>query len=386
MIEQVQVHLYAGELDKAASQAQERLIVFPQDDQARFTLGAIQFLRAIEQLGQELYRYGLRTIYRDRTGMGALPIMRIPVPENPDPEEITYSALREIFQHLISNLETSESTLSEISSNEVDLPLNIGRISLDLDSDGIASERETLWHMYKQVVNAGWLNPEEASALLADFDVSDVSWLRAYCHLLMAVAEFSLAHDWQETFEATFQAFFPTVNPEFQSLIKNNLYDDLGDLIAFVHLLHWPVVEPQRMRSTLAHLESMVSLSRESWNEIMAETDNRNEWIPNPQQMSVLPGMSVTEIQVSAWQQFLNEFDALLQGEKLLPHWRFRQGINLRRFFIEPKTFDLVLMIQGYSAVPYLEDGVFTTGDTWLQIITMFGGFGGFITYFVWFN
>ena len=138
------------------------------------------------------------------------------------------------------------------------------------------------------------------------------------------------------------------------------------------------------MRSVLGHLEAMIQLSRENWRRTMAETDDRNEWIPNPQQTGVLPRMQVTEQRVTGWRQFLDEFEALLQGNKLLPHWRFDQGINLRRVFTEPTTFDIVLLIQGSAAVPYLEDGDFTTGETWEQIMNLFGG--DFFRYFIWFN
>ena len=41
-------------------------------------------------------------------------------------------------------------------------------------------------------------------------------------------------------------------------------YSSIADLIAFVHLLRWPVAEPDRSASSLAHLERMVELSRET--------------------------------------------------------------------------------------------------------------------------
>ena len=137
----------------------------------------------------------------------------------------------------------------------------------------------------------------------------------------------------------------------------------IADMIAFIHLLHWPVAEPERMRSVLAHLEAIPPLSRENWTRILAETDNGKEWLPNPRQTGFLPGVTVTQEQIDGWMLFLDEFEALLKGEKLLPHWRFDKGINLRRIFLEPTTFDVVLLIQGSAAIPYLEDGSSATGD-----------------------
>jgi hypothetical protein len=156
------------------------------------------------------------------------------------------------------------------------------------------------------------------------------------------------------------------------------------DLIAFIHLNHWPVVAPERMRSALAHLEAVPPLSRESWRRILAEQDDQNEWIPGPKQSALMPGLEVGEAQVEGWMLFLDEFEALLQGRKLLPHWRFEKGINLRRFFLEPTTFDLVLLVQGSAALPYLEEGELTRQDTWRRIMALFGG--DFFRYAVWFN
>jgi hypothetical protein len=129
----------------------------------------------------------------------------------------------------------------------------------------------------------------------------------------------------------------------------------------------------------------MVRLSRLSWQRIMAETDQgRREWIPNPRQTGVLPGMTVTESRVAAWLLVLDDLDALLKGRKLIPHWRFDKGINLRRLFLQPTTFDLVLLVQGSAAIPYLEKGELITAD---RLDDLTGRFDGeFWRYSIWFN
>jgi hypothetical protein len=80
----------------------------------------------------------------------------------------------------------------------------------------------------------------------------------------------------------------------------------------------------------------------------------------------------------------LDEADAILDGKKLVPHWRLRQGIDICRVFEEPQAFDLVLWITGPAAVPYLEDGPVLSAEEWNRITESFGGrFGVFA---VWFN
>src|SRR5262249_22533495 len=148
-----------------------------------------------------------------------------------------------------------------------------------------------------------------AQTLLVDFDGSDVPWLQAYCHLLMAIGDFLLAHDWHEAFDAAFQNVFPgadtplgrELGSEGQMTDKSrNDNAGIADLVAFIHLIRWPVVAPDRRADSLAHLEAMVRLSRVSWQRIISETDQGREWIPNPHQTSVLPGMTVTADRVAA--------------------------------------------------------------------------------------
>ena len=404
----VQEALYAGDTAAAAEAADTRLAAAPDDSQARFALGAVQFLAAVEGLGRNLYRHGLRGASEESFGgLVELPFLRLPVPVNPQPEPLTYEGFRAILAGFVDDLAAAEATLAAVGPGDADLPLNLGKIHLDLDGDGMASEEEALWRIFAAVAGVSWLDADVAAEFTADFDAADAPWLRAYCHLLSAMAEFLLAHDWQTAFDTTFHAVFPDAGlpsarlnlPPQAAANEDNAgeggFDAFGaemrsvfaaaaDAIAFLHLNHWPVTEPQRMAAALAHLEAMPTLSRESWDLILAETDDRAEWIPNPLQTGVLVDMEVSEEQIEGWMLFLDEFEALLAGEKLLPHWRFDQGINVRRMFLEPQTFDLVLLIQGSAALPYLEDGELTDAETWMLMTQLLGG--DFFRYAVWFN
>jgi hypothetical protein len=89
---------------------------------------------------------------------------------------------------------------------------------------------------------------------------------------------------------------------------------------------------------------------------------------------------------VNAWHEFLDEFEALLEGEKLVPFWREREGrgVNLKRVFTEPKPFDLVLWVQGTAATPYLEKGTLTDPNFWRRLNRAYRG--QFMNFAVWFN
>jgi hypothetical protein len=92
------------------------------------------------------------------------------------------------------------------------------------------------------------------------------------------------------------------------------------------------------------------------------------------------------EQRIAAWKRFLDEAEAVLHGDKLLPHWRVKdgRGINLKRVFEEPRTFDLVLWAHGAAAIPYLEEGELVTPETARSLSGAFQG--RFLAFAVWFQ
>ena len=381
--------LKSGRLAQLEDDLKARLGAIPADDQARFALGATQFLMAVEHLAQAMYRHGLEA---PRGLQRELPFFRFPVPHNPAPEPLSYDEMRAMFQTAVSEFATAEATLAKISDDNVKLPVAINLVRLDLDGDDKAAESETLWRVLSATLAGGRLDPEASEALIIAFDRADVAWLRGYTHLLSAMIEFALAHDGKESFDASFHLVFPRAGLPNQILGAQPRRADefldfgsLADAVAFIHLMHWPVTEPERRAAALAHLESVVALSRESWTFILAETDDEAEWIPSPAQKNgVMPGAAVTQQTVDGWMAFLGEFEAILKGQKLIPHWRLTKGISFRRAMLEEKVFDPILWAQGSAALPYLEDGPKTDAQTWERIMQMLEG--NFLGYVVWFN
>ncbi|MDQ5968058.1 MAG: hypothetical protein QG625_4215, partial [Cyanobacteriota bacterium erpe_2018_sw_39hr_WHONDRS-SW48-000098_B_bin.30] len=81
----VEKYLLEGNLAKGEVDLTARLESHPKDDQARFGLGVLQFLQAVEGLSQDLYRYGLLNVGEDRP---RLPMLNMPITTNPDSESI----------------------------------------------------------------------------------------------------------------------------------------------------------------------------------------------------------------------------------------------------------------------------------------------------------
>jgi hypothetical protein len=143
------------------------------------------------------------------------------------------------------------------------------------------------------------------------------------------------------------------------------------------------VVEPQRMARIPTRLKSTIAMSRKTWTAVLTETDDDNEWLPGPNQKGVLD-MPVTQEMIAAWLAMLDGLETVLDGRKLAPHPRFRRGINVKKVFAEPKSFDLVLWITGHGVLPFLEDGPVLDTSTWNQASQVFRG--NFLSYAMWFN
>jgi hypothetical protein len=217
--------------------------------------------------------------------------------------------------------------------------------------------------------------------------------LKGYSNLLAAIVEFGLAHDGRDFFNGSAHIAFAKPETPYPFLTNSRVSTggfpggiNFVDVIAFVHLLRFPVVEPERMTKALQHLQTTTVLSRQSWKMIMAETDNDREWLPNPKQKSVIPNVTVTQAMINGWMSFLDESDELLTGKKLIPFWRAGElrGVNLNKVFTTPQTTDVVLWVQGTGAAPYLEIGKVTDARFWQELLQTFRG--QFFGFAFWFN
>ena len=94
-------------------------------------------------------------------------------------------------------------------------------------------------------------------ALVFRFDRADGYWLQGYSNFLMAQADFWLAHDFRSAFDQTFHMLFPGQSCPCRirwcrstTAIRSMFGSEwrIADMISFIHLINWPVVEPERAR------------------------------------------------------------------------------------------------------------------------------------------
>lgn len=364
------------------------------DPLAAYVAGSVEFFVALEGLASGLHRHG----FESPRSM-VLPLLQLPVPTNPDPEPLTYEAFRQMLADFHDGMARSAATLAMVPADaDIGVEVDLGRLGIDLNEDGRFAPDENALAIMAAIASGAGAPPQDAArGMVFRFDRADGYWLQGYANFLMAQADFWLAHDFRQAFDMSFQMIFPRAKLPMQDALvplddgTGSIFSSewrIADFISFVHLINWPVAEADRSRAARAELLEMIRLSRENWKAIRAETDNDREWLPGPQQKgpSQLTGLEVTEAQVQGWHQALDMAEDLLEGRKLLPHYRFAdKGINMKRFFEEPQTFDLVLSITGPGLVPYLDTGPMLTAEEWQSLQRQFGG-AGFMTFALWFN
>src|SRR5438128_12241226 len=180
--------LLDGKLADGAKALEGRLKETPKDDQARFGLGVLQFLQTFEHLGGGLYKYGLRT---EKAFLRPPPQVKEFLPQNPNPELLTYPAARQLLQTFLDDLAKAEATLAEVRDPAVKLPLHVGLIKIDPFGQGKPISAAFVFGRVEGLP----VTSQQAAKLVIGFDRGDVSWLRGYCPFLAALGALCLAVD-----------------------------------------------------------------------------------------------------------------------------------------------------------------------------------------------
>jgi hypothetical protein len=269
----------------------------PENDDVRFGLGVLQFMRAVENLGQALYEYGAVSQNAQE------PFLRLPVPKNETPSAISYKAFGRVLDAFVSDLGRAEATLAAIRDDKVMLRLRLAQITFDFSGSG--KDRKTLIDLLTKL-NGGRLNLQKANPdFRVHFDRGDVAWLRAYCHLLSALVDGYRAADEETGFAQRVKRVFPKV--------------EASDKTAEDPEWHGVrIVDAPRLRRMRLHLVAVCELNRQTWKHIRNETDDDFEWLPNPKQSDQL-GLPLTDERIDRWLAMMEQIEGLLKGERLLP-------------------------------------------------------------------
>lgn len=365
--------------------------------EACFGTGLIDLILAAEGLSQGLYRHGATP-----PDMGAaamllgVPGSMAAGPANPDPEPVSYEQLRVLLDDFVAGLDQArQGFLLAGETDDFTILIDPLLVRLDLDGDGEAGAGETLAALLGDALELPQGKSKGGKTAKVDttigFDRADAFWFAGYTQIAAAPVDLLLAHDFSDLFAALGHRVFPKSGLPMQDFSRGGtlMLDPesdtlIADMIAALHTMQFPVADGERLKGVLERLQSVTALSRRSWEAILAETDDNRELVPSPRQTSLVPGHEVDQDVVDAWMATLDRVDEILAGDLLLPHWRFRQGFDLRAYFETATETDLVMLFTGQGALPFLRDGPVADAQSFAAGNAVFGD--RWPNFAIWFN
>jgi len=336
----------------------------------RLALGGVRFLRAIEKTLQTRWRHGM-----SRTG-GFLPVLRLPVPDNPAPEPFRPELVAGIFATLVDDMTAARAPLDQIGdADDASLTLALGDIWFDVNMNGKHDPQESLMPHFTATLG---LFVAGDTAPTIRFDTADAAWLSAYTHLIAGLGELVLAFDPTDQIRRVMDTGRAMQGFGADTPYASGYDMMLGaeiDMVAMAYFALRQQPDPVRTRAARDHALAMIRDNRRFWERVEAETDNFAEWIPNARQTSAL-GVTVPPDTGPRWLAVLSDAEDLLEGRKLIPYWRVRSGagINLMRVLTEPGPVDLAEWVQGVGLLPYIEDGPRISPENWWLFRDMLRG------------
>ena len=343
-----------------------------------FLLGGIQFLRASEAIMQVRYA-------NTSTPLALIPGMRNQLPPNPD-AEFDPAFLEIAMTQALTHLARAETSLDLAAGKEFAVSFPLTSVWFDVNANGTRED----WETALSVMETLGAEPEAEFDGIVRFDSADAYWLKAYVHVMSGMAELTLAADPTPAIRTVAEGSKAMQEiGQVQSLFDSG--NDWADTFAAVLLTLRGTPDKTRTRAAHRHFKAMIADNMSFWGTVMLETDDDHEWLPNPKQTSAF-GVQISQEMVDGWQEVLGEMSAIIEGEALIPYWRYNNGydaeqgigVNVAKFLQDPGDMDVVLWIHGAAAAPYLETGTLAPMQAWRRFTRMTSGDG--LIFAAWFN
>jgi len=327
-----------------------------------FCLAGLRFLGGIEAALQLRWQTGIRADWSE------LPILRLPIPENPDARAFVPADFTRLITDLDADMEAAREALADLDGRPFALDVAMADLWFDINANSRRDPGEDVAAVASLFGGAGLLSVQVENPVIT-FDTADAAWLSAYTHFLSAFASVTLAYDPEPAIQrvidssaAIYALWGDTPPPNAMDMMFGRQVDRVAMVL---HALS-QTPDAALARDAHAHLLAMIADNRRFWAEVAREPDNKGEWVPNETQVSGL-GIIMPPGTGARWQAVLEEAEKILQGKLLIPHWRFgaEAGINLAKLFENPPAIDLLTFVQGEGLLPYAEKGPRASPLSW---------------------
>lgn len=337
-----------------------------------FALAGLAFLGGVERALQLRWQTGVRADWSE------LPVLRLPIPENPAARPFAGADVAALLTGLRDDMEAARTALARVDG-DFGLEVALDDLWFDINGNGAREEGEGVVEVSgMMLMGAGRFGAEGAFSPVVRFDAADARWLEAYTHFLSAFATLGLAFDPAPEVDRVV-ASAARMKELMGDTPPPNAFDMMFgrqvDRVAMILLSLEKMPDAALTKAAHGHLLAMIGANRDFWAKVAAETDNDREWVPNDRQTSAL-GLRMPPGTGERWQAVLADAEAMLKGEKLIPHWRLgaEAGLNLKRMFEEPGPVNLVTWVQGEGLLPWAEKGVRISSENWWEFERLMEG------------
>ena len=354
-----------------------------------FAIGGLHFLGAVERALQLQWRTGSDQVAGNAGDTLGLPFLRLPVPPNPAPEPFNGALITQLFTDIDADMAAARTALATLpQGEEFGLELTFSDLWFDVNLNGTREpEENALTILGPQLMGWQWQDPDPAAPpLTIRFDTADGAWLTAYTHVMSGVANTVLAYDPATSIDRVIasRTALKVAQPSSDDFNFDASFGQFLDAFAMLEGAVNQQPDAARAKAAKDHFAAMITENRRFWSLVALETDDDREWVPNDTQTSAL-GLTLPPGTGDTWLAVLADGEALLQGRLLIPYWRGPegQGINLGRMFDDPAPISITGWLQGWAAVPYLEQGPVITPTSLRQFDALMGGNAGLMMVFL---
>ncbi len=328
-----------------------------------FALAGLRFLGGVEAALQLRWQTGVNADWSE------LPILRLPIPENPEARAFQAADFTALITGLDADMKAARQALTQLGDKPFALPIRMSDLWFDINTNGTRDEGEGIAQVTGMALGGGRGMGMAVEDPVITFDTADAAWLSAYTHFLSGFASTALAYDPEPAIQrildssAAIYALWGDTPPDNA---MDMMFGRQVDRIAMVLTALSKTPDKALAQDAYDHFLSMITDNRRFWSLVTLESDNTGEWVPNDKQTSGL-GLPMPPGTGDRWQAVLADAEKVLTGQLLMPHWRFgaEAGINLKRAFEDPPAVDLVTWIQGEGLLRYAEKGPRMTGAAW---------------------
>ena len=336
-----------------------------------FGLAGLRFLGGVEAALQLRWQTGIRADWSE------LPILRLPIPENPAARAFVPADFTTLITDLDADMETARAALATLGDRPFALDITMADLWFDINSNRQRDPGEEVAAVAGLFGGAGILSVRVENPVIT-FDTADAAWLSAYTHFLSAFTSVTLAYDPEPAIQRVIDssaAIYALWGDTPPTNAMDMMFGRQVDRIAMGLIALSKTPNPDLARDAHAHLLAMIADNRRFWAAVALEPDNQNEWVPNDKQVSGL-GIILPPGTGARWQAVLADAEKILMGELLVPHWRFgaEAGINMRMLFETPPAIDLVTFIQGEGLLRYAEKGELASLMSWNEFARLVQG------------